>query len=762
MCYRKEKGCYIAEVETADAYLPFTDVIGHLKKTHDESLWQLIIQDSIKDCLAMVILGNFYDTADLDRSNKKLYEMLSVFPHHPISHALLHHIDATHSSLLTKSAEIVATWHQINDDIDIPKSRMKVTTLDSIDTCLKHYPPFIRSALKKLHSILHSCASFLSGVYLHGSMATLDYVPGFSDLDLVYILNLHTAQSPDALLKLRQGLIKTNEYFYKIDRFQHHGPYTLTPTILNNYIESYLPLAVWRTARPMLGSQVIYFNICKSPYHQEMWFRRSAQYYRRHFFENGKFANLYDAKLFVSMATLLPAVAHAYANGTFTSKAHALEWVQRTYSDPQIADWIERLTRIREENPYQEIPSAKPFSEPPDRTAPMNSRIGEMLSEDPYLRVMEICDQILGIEIRPKRARWCKEYFNFPKPLHPDLYIRLAEKVKNRVAQITGVTRMFISGTFGAPGISDLDLLIVTQDRLSGQSSNRLNALFDSLSMEEKAIIMHPPMAIVPESLVDDLEWLFPLTVTVASHGKRPQFGSITPEEQEILSLVQITDFSVAMNGRLFQEMKRRRKIDVRLLLNVLGGLKYTVELLRKAGGEVTSAYQFLYDIQALRTNWIKAPCIDNLPGFLSRGVKFVKEVNQKIHALWQEQPVHKISSFAFRTPSTGVDFKDGDEIDICHLEKGEIVLHLPSTFSVPLRNYAMRTGPLSNHLNRNLPVPGCLQSALLGQVLSRRADLLNNHFRYLIENGLHCGFFAPFHFGWQLWKVNIKGGNLE
>jgi hypothetical protein len=65
-----------------------------------------------------------------------------------------------------------------------------------------------------------------------------------------------------------------------------------------------------------------------------------------------------------------------------------------------------------------------------------------------------------------------------------------------------------------------------------------------------------------------------------------------------------------------------------------------------------------------------------------------------------------------------------------------------------------MGTGPLSDHINRNLTVPGYVQSGLLGQVLSRRADLLNNHFQYLTENGLLCGFFAPFHFGWQLWKM--------
>ena len=753
--YRKEQDYYLAYGEKIEAYLPFMDVVGHLKDTQNKPLWHLLIQDSVKDILTMVVIEDFYTETDLKHSLDNLHKMLSVFPSHPMTNALLNLTVKEQENLLTRAATTVATWHRLKCKETSLQKAVTVTTLKPVKTCLNHYPSFIRSSLQSLHSILHSCADFLEGVYLHGSLATLDFIPGASDLDLVYFLNSKTVQDPQSLLSFRRRLQGTATYFYQIDSLQHHGPYILSPVFQNNYLESYLPIAVWRNSRPLLGSQRISFKPAESPFHQELWFRRSVQYYRRHFFENSQLKNLYDAKLFLSMSTLLPAIAYSYAKGEYTDKVHALAWIGASYPHPHIAEWIEKLTCIRTKNLYQPHFTSSLLPEAPDHMTPMNPRLTTELTDRPYLPSVALCDCVLGIEADAKTTHRFNKMVNFPVTIDLNRYDHVAEKLKERLVSIDGVTRVLVAGTCNRPGISDLDLLIVTRDQLTSRSTEQLNAILDILNEEERAIVMHPPMALVPESLVKNLDRIFPVSITDALWGEIPQFNPLSTQEQKILTLVQLNDFAVAMNGRLFVEMMRRHIMDVRLLLNVLGGLKYSVRLIQQAGARDVPFLKFLQDIERLRAQWMKKEPIDDLPIFLNRGLKFVRKLNQQISDLWRKHPLSPPDPFTFRTPSTGVDFIGNDKTVGYHIEDEEIIMHLPCVFSIPLLHYALMPGPLSNHIRQNLTVAGQNQEGVLGEVLSRRAELLNKHYYYLVENQLRRGFFAPFHFGWQLWKTD-------
>ena len=755
--YRQEEGFFLSENESPDDYLPYHDIVNHLRNTEDDGLWELIVQDGIKEIASMLALEHFYGEKELHQALANLRDILSVYPEHAITENLIPAMDSNKNGLLMKAAIIVAGWHGIADNRQNPDQTTLIHTLAPVHACLDAYPPGIRSHLGELIDILQGCSRHLEGAYLHGSLATLDFIPGGSDLDLTYILSRETARVPESLLELRNRLKGATTCFYAIDRFQHHGPYILTQKIKDNYIESYLPLAVWRKSRPILGPNVVTLSRRESEFHKALWFRRSVQHYRRCYFEGKKLNNTYGAKLFISMATLLPAVAHTFLTGRYVSKPTALEWLKHSFPDESIRDWLDRLSRIRSRNLYHPAATAENSSTFPDKESKVNAELKKALSDEPYLRLTEVCDHILGVRSHDQTQSDFHKLSNVPRYIAAEKYHLLIGKLSNRAKSIPFVSRLLLTGNVRNPGISDLDFLVVTIDNLSSGCARELNNFYGCLAEEEKAIVMHPPMAIVSETLLVELPWLFPLSVTAATYGEKPNFSPSAPEDKQLLALVHLTDFAIAMNGRLFHEMRKRKEIDVRLLLNQLGGLRYTSRLLRDAGSCLEACMPILHEIDRLRSKWFKRSDLHILPVFVEKGLALVSEVNEKLHALWQEQQITLPDSFSFRAPSTGVDFSSGKINNAYHLEDGEIIMHLSHIFSCTLLHYACLEGPLSKFLRKNLKQPLIRQEGKLGEILSRRGRLLNKHFTYLVANRLHFGFFAPFHFGWQIWKKDQR-----
>ena len=58
---------------------------------------------------------------------------------------------------------------------------------------------------------------------IHGSLSTLDYSLGWSDLDTLVIVNTDTLKDPVALVDFRKKINVAQKYLYEIDPIQHHG-----------------------------------------------------------------------------------------------------------------------------------------------------------------------------------------------------------------------------------------------------------------------------------------------------------------------------------------------------------------------------------------------------------------------------------------------------------------------------------------------------------------------------------------------------------
>jgi len=258
-----------------------------------------------------------------------------------IKKLLIEALNPAFYNCLMPDVQKVVEWHQKTF-----KGTLQSTTIE-----IKDYIPslpvmqFITLKLKKL---LWPTRVGIIGAYVHGSFANDDYVEG-SDLDLIYVLSDCVAQEYDKFLSLREALIETMPLFFMIDPLQHHGPYILTERMFHYYLESYLPIDVWKESKRIFGKPKLEFNVVKSPYHDKLWFEKSREYY------NGeiKLDSVYDRKRFVSMATMIPAVTYPYVTGKYTTKAKAIEWFREKYPDSAVM--LCELEIRRNENAYNDV-----------------------------------------------------------------------------------------------------------------------------------------------------------------------------------------------------------------------------------------------------------------------------------------------------------------------------------------------------------------------------------------------------------------------
>lgn len=125
-----------------------------------------------------------------------------------------------------------------------------------LDAVTKHVPPFVESEYlaedahyrKPIAELARfsreRLAPYLSHFFLHGSLATLDYCRGWSDVDTLLVVSRETATDPRRLCALRALLHQAYAYLTAIDPLQHHGFIVTTEIDCQCYPISAMPPVV--------------------------------------------------------------------------------------------------------------------------------------------------------------------------------------------------------------------------------------------------------------------------------------------------------------------------------------------------------------------------------------------------------------------------------------------------------------------------------------------------------------------------------------
>jgi len=115
----------------------------------------------------------------------------------------------------------------------------------------------------EIKSLLNDTSpEYVKHFLLHGSLADLKYIKGWSDLDTWVVICDRVFKNTEALVELRSLFSKLNKFLLKVDPIAHHGFIIILESDLDHYNDSVLPAEVISTARNLYGSSEV--CICDS------------------------------------------------------------------------------------------------------------------------------------------------------------------------------------------------------------------------------------------------------------------------------------------------------------------------------------------------------------------------------------------------------------------------------------------------------------------------------------------------------------------
>lgn len=185
---------------------------------------------------------------------------------------------------------------------------------------------------------------FLCGAYIHGSMATMDYIKGVSDLDTLLILKNDVVMDEKKLLEFENKVIPTLKYFYQIDPLQHHGHMVITELDKSYYPQTYFPLILFDYAVKLSGPQEVTFNERDSTLERKVLLWRMLTNTDKHQLEQGV-SNFFGLKYFLSIVQLIPTI-FLQAQGEYCYKRDSFKRIRDQYPN---LNWaiIDKATSIR-------------------------------------------------------------------------------------------------------------------------------------------------------------------------------------------------------------------------------------------------------------------------------------------------------------------------------------------------------------------------------------------------------------------------------
>jgi len=116
-----------------------------------------------------------------------------------------------------------------------------------------------RSRIKNIFLFLHknNIQAYTKFFIVHGSLASRDYIKGWSDLDTFVVIKNEVLNDVKQIIKLRKVLRQFYLKLEKIIPFQHHGLILYTEKDLQNYLSGFLPIQALEKNFNLLANEKI-------------------------------------------------------------------------------------------------------------------------------------------------------------------------------------------------------------------------------------------------------------------------------------------------------------------------------------------------------------------------------------------------------------------------------------------------------------------------------------------------------------------------
>ena len=214
----------------------------------------------------------------------------------------------------------------------------------------------------------------------------------------------------------------------------------------------------------------------------------------------------------------------------------------------------------------------------------------------------------------------------WPRPVEPATYERVRDAYLDRLFATGQVRAAYQMGGVGAPGLSDLDLLIVCRDPIEGD----LNAAADiaGIGDEGRYVFMHSQF-LLNEQVFRQQRALFFGSDLRHVRGERIEVDEPVGEVADALRLSFHVEMMVRQLGA-FERVRRGHEAPaVRPLLAALHGVRFNIETAAEFV-DVSGLEGYVDDVKRLRAEWFeldRAVAYEAVAGLLEKAVETLQEL---------------------------------------------------------------------------------------------------------------------------------------
>ena len=195
---------------------------------------------------------------------------------------------------------------------------------------------------------------------VHGSLATLDYIKGWSDFDTLVIIKGDTIADFVKLIEFRTKIIEAQKYLLDLDPLQHHGFIYCTEFDLEQYFSHCMPIEVLRESKSLLKSSTLAIQYNRSQNSAKNLFQSKLNMFKQayekgtliHHQYKGKYLQedfsdidtMYQMKYFLAVLMSMP-ILYLDALGTSCYKKYSFDLVKCDFN----REWeiMEKASSIR-------------------------------------------------------------------------------------------------------------------------------------------------------------------------------------------------------------------------------------------------------------------------------------------------------------------------------------------------------------------------------------------------------------------------------
>lgn len=325
-------------------------------------------------------------------------------------------------------------------------------------------------------------------------------------------------------------------------------------------------------------------------------------------------------------------------------------------------------------------------------------------------------------------------------------YLNLEAKITDWAihdVETLGIQAIYRFGTISNPGISDLDLIIVVDDRMFIQKQTKFILFLLKLTMKRilkqkdwDYILLHNPF-IVPASLVKDFSKIFPIfsysSIFQAEHDSI--IFNTTAQNDMLWNFIDLCPQNWA---RYFVSILARRKIDLRECLLYLNSLKYAIHMCKEITGRLEKSWSnYIKEVTVLRKNWFRLPSATKKKDVIElvKNAAYISfEINESLHCFLERNLTICSIDVWYKHPKLNLFFPsnwnpyDALEKQFRLQQRGVSLIILPSTFSIPPRYYALRDGAFATHIKKHLYVANHRKPVRSFLGLRERYELLERY----------------------------------